>query len=935
MAFRAVPNFRVTAWPVHTRFPFPQSPSWGTTDFPTEYSMTAIAKSYGSIEGAAADFVTDVLTANRIDVPHNNHVVTQYDEDGNPIIWDPDTGDLILEEPAANYYNRDLRPHHWENLLTSPLMVRPSSDVTPWSTLTVHSAKARALVLRWQEVPEGSPDTRNSYYPEDAYWQLRTLPEYAHTFGGVTSLHNNHAQGFILRAGVNMDPRTVEWTRDENNNWQSVITYPTEGSATPEWELLIQVEGRTPEADECLATTFRVVFRLGAHEAMIYRGLGFQSDIDIDCLGWGSGPVWEEVGKLKLHAGSAHTHGTTDSGYKGYYSGFAYPETPTNIEVLLIADQLIITYGNQPPTLVSTSRSRYDSTSFRVRSVEVRGWGAKEVNYAIIPIKWATAVSYKSRRIPVGFIPSRGANISYRIRWGHLDTDGNPMHEPSSYTIGFDPDGTPNNENSSWYGGERLLYTIGDFQYRLDMSMPTHGTWESRGWTHYTPAIKAIDIEIEEVVFEQPGVPVQLYPEEIAVSQHFNREDLSIESTAKLIFNNFYDLQRVYGAIAPQAFWGEFSNYAGVFAIEIDMMFELQEPNGSVEMNTGWSRVFTGYGNIRSTTQVGGGQSKYSMDCVDRAISLKSQVWGLPWMDGWNIYYAAAHLVNRGGFKRGVPSDSDIAFREYVPPTPSLDFGNPTTEPTYFMPLGTGAAPLRRFQGGLSIWSILGHIGKEAGFLRYVDAYGRFDFRRYRLLNAEIPYRVFSIVDRQSLGNVISPRIGTEVETAIVNRDLTQVYNSVALIGVPVVGGWRENATVVNVADDGSVYAPPETRTAFDFTQGNHLGFRKQFVWTDNLWAVLDVQKNPAAYGRVVQAAQEILGVMATPANTLVLNTWLQPDITPETRIGFLDRRTGAFDVATGKYYEYMVTSVTHTISKSQARSALTCMYLPPFTNPL
>ena len=502
------------------------------------------------------------------------------------------------------------------------------------------------------------------------------------------------------------------------------------------------------------------------------------------------------------------------------------------------------------------------------------------------------------------------------------------------WNMGFVPQATPEPEfkfTSAFFQPDEVSevgvvysYSGPNFRYQLNfVNESTHGvdTYDGTDYSDRTCAYRAVTVSWPEKLRQLVGSSVFLYPEDVQVNQQLNLEDLSIFTSATLVFNNFQDIAHIDG---PSVTWGEWANWHGNIAVEIDLLVDRYYPDGTFKGSTGWYRVFTGYGNSKSTTVVQqGGQSKYVMECFGREIAMQPPKFNLPWMDGWNMYFAAAFLASMSGVRWGTSAaDTQLAFFDHVPSAPFDD--DPTGEQSYFLPMGRGGTPLMKSPAGGSAWQFLGKIGKEAGFIRYFNEYGNLEFKKF-LPSAPSPwhpYRTFDVVDGSLQGGDLMPSELSAFFDGTVERDVTQVRNKVTVIGVDAYFPmWLPKVT--HRSDDASVDYPitdiwaPQTP--------NYVGFENPFVWVDSQFAVPEFASD---------ACDAMFAVMRLPAVSAGHSCWLQPDIYPGKWVGFSDARSGLYDRSyTGYYIPMMVEGMSHHVAKGQVpTSRIRSRFFPTLT---
>lgn len=521
-------------------------------------------------------------------------------------------------------------------------------------------------------------------------------------------------------------------------------------------------------------------------------------------------------------------------------------------------------------------------------------------------------------------------NVCYAEWYVHLTKwDTQSILQSKQHNIGFGP---PNLPTASVHLAHYVpdVYEIDTnianagtlVSYTLTMTndfgmQSTHGGAES--FADETVAVRAVSIHWDEVLRNMPGIGVELYPEDCLIHHQFSLDDLNIQSKATLVFNNYRELASVYGdrfPTAPQMFWGEWSAYNGLFAIEIDVMtqmFSTESGGDTLVYQSPWRRQFTGYANVESTTvRQQGGRTVYVMECQSRELPMMSAKMALPWMDGWNEYYAAAYLANISGVKRGTLTDTDLAFRDRVPASP---FDDSPGGGAYFLPMGDGGMPLMKPAVGSKPWEFLGRIGRNSGFVRYFDVDGKFHWEKFDPA-AQKP-DVVLYVDFHA-------HSGFQAENAVfegsVHRSLRDVRNKVAVIGIDAAGPlWFP---VVSVrTDTTSLYGNHSIFWDMLDPIANFMGFESAFVWADSQFANL-----PYA----ARAADEVFRVMRMPNASGRFTSWINLDIAPGTWLGVVDVHAGTFNRVSGDFLPLLTTGVTHHIRKgAPPTTTSTTRYIP------
>lgn len=574
------------------------------------------------------------------------------------------------------------------------------------------------------------------------------------------------------------------------------------------------------------------------------------------------------------------------------------------VEVLLIGGYLEIKIesGDTPfvwrhmvyETLNEGTEDEVTQPVGRIHELRVTFGGCNFCSWYLNPIKFKPHAQWDSNWINVGFTPVNEPTIT------PYDAFYKPL-PPEDYTITTD----------FTVEGQNVRYSL-VFDNAID------GIWTALGsgldYSNLTRAVRATRVKFEEVLSEPFGQIVELYPEDVAINWSLNLNERCIESTARLVFNNFGDISR-YHVGGPDWPWGQWANYAGQIAVAIDVMMTYYNHDGTVNQATGWQRMFTGYGNVKSTATIEqGGQSKYTMICVDRSLSMKSPRFYLPWMDGWNEYYFAAYLANIAGVKRGTVGDSDLYFRDKVPDDPEDDSPGGGA---YFLPLGVGGSPLVKHSAGSAPWDTLGKIAKLTGFLRYFDNYGLLHYERFTPTPSEPVKYLFG----HHNFNLVAFNPHNAIFNGSVTRDMTEVRTSTTIIGIDAHGlQWSPIAS--HITDQGAIF---DTRAnIWEPAQINILGYDNAFVMVDSIFANQEFAD---------AAAQRSFEVFRLPGIDGGVKCWLQTDLFPGMFVAVVDARSGLWDPLSGALAPMLVMGCGHHIRKGEIpTSTLDLKFFPEVT---
>ena len=403
-------------------------------------------------------------------------------------------------------------------------------------------------------------------------------------------------------------------------------------------------------------------------------------------------------------------------------------------------------------------------------------------------------------------------------------------------------------------------------RYKLTLSAASEGSIHGRSYAGKTPAVRAVSYAYPPIESGALANPIILQPESIQIAHQFDYNTLTIASRAVLTFHNM-DGQ-----------WAEFNALTGQWGVAIDLASEYY----------GAARQFAGIAHRRGDILSDGSVTKFVMYCVDRSVQLRNPRWNLPWMDGWNIYYALAFLAQLGGVAL-----QDLQFAPFVPPDPYTDYGDPDGGGAWFLPVGHAGTPLTRFSGQ-ELWSIMVRLAYTIGYVLFFDANGMLQFRKFR-----IPPGV--------------RRTFYESDTAgpngcwnlFVSRDMEDVRNTVTVVGVDAFGPlW--NPIVAHRQDDYSVHYP---------FAPNYIGWEQPLVWSDSQFASL-----PFASA----AADALFAFLRHPSEVVEFTTWLQPDIYPLDVIAIEAPRFGTL------FKRYLVVGVRHTLhSGTLGETSITARFIP------
>ncbi len=279
------------------------------------------------------------------------------------------------------------------------------------------------------------------------------------------------------------------------------------------------------------------------------------------------------------------------------------------------------------------------------------------------PVKYVTSGVWESADHPLGFLPSVPPTL-------YVHDAGSPTGTSASATV----------------------VDTTTARYRLQLNASTsEGTINGVAYSAKSPAVRAVTYRYPSLESGGFAPPTLLYPETITIQHVFDYNTLTIQSMASLVFHNM------------DGEWASFNADSGQWGLAIDLYSNWY----------GAARQFAGIAHRTGEIVGESGISKFVMGCVDRSVQLRNPRWNLPWMDGWNIYYALAFLAQLGGV-----SVSDMTFAPYVPPDPYVDYGDPETGRAWFLPVGHAGTPLTRFSGQ-ELWSIMVKLAYSIGYVLF------------------------------------------------------------------------------------------------------------------------------------------------------------------------------------------------------------------------
>lgn len=557
----------------------------------------------------------------------------------------------------------------------------------------------------------------------------------------------------------------------------------------------------------------------------------------------------------------------TGSGGSGGEEGKDAPRDMNYLEFRLIAGRMMIWTGSNGPYVYDEHRFNADGGAIvTINSLHVRAYKFTSFACSGHPTKWKTECIYDSPEIPIGF-------YSESIQQPYIDP------------AGVVPDGWFATIYESYAGS--LYGPI--VTYRMVVGGPIAGYYNGEPYADFCAAVRAVSLFWSPQIYFNPAAPIQTLPEAITVTHEFDMNTLQINSGGNLIFNN--NRPRNLGPWGYGTF-GEWLRATGQVAIDVYMT--RTTPSGSIPPGV---RTFAGYGNTIGEISAEYEGSYFTMHLADRKRQLMNPRFALPWLDGWNVYYAMAYLAQLGGV-----DISDMTFSPYVPNVPfgpGSDLGSPEG-PSYYLPVGDAGSILTRFSGQ-NLWEVMSKIAYAIGYMLFFDANGQLQFRKFTM-PAGLK-RSFYESDRASAAQ---PGGGLEgCWSMAVTKDMGEVRNVSITIGMEAFTKYRP--IVFKWVDGDSIYTP----TAF-----NHLGYENAAVWMDSQFG-----NEAFAYF----ASYEMFRFLRIPGYAVTFTTWLQPDIFPLDMIGVQSPKLGTYGL------RFMVTSVRHHVDKNRGESTITARYIPDF----
>jgi len=634
------------------------------------------------------------------------------------------------------------------------------------------------------------------------------------------------------------------------------------------WSRLDQQDRDVSDGDYVKYTTFRVGIGTGSNVVLYSLHYDGGGSVVIS-RSTDNGTTWKDLESFRDQGDTNASFGQADDQYDTSGVVGHAPKNPMNyLEFRLLAGRLQIWVGNNDVPYVF-EENRVDNTGAPItliNSLEVRAFRFIALSFSAHPTKWNVSCSYDSPEFTIG------------------DTYPAGLGSYSFTTAGAVPTGwsaTINPSTSSLSGP--VCY------YHLDLTGPTNGTYRSTPFADQCVCLRAVDLVWQAVTMRNTNLPVAVSPEEVHLRWEFNPDELIVTTSGSLLFNN--NRQRILptGALG---YWGNWSVNSGQNAALVTLGRSI--PGGLVA----FQQAFSGYGHTTGEVIATTNGSMFKMGLRDRFIQMQNPRYALPWMDGWNVFYAAAYLASLGHF-----DIADMYFSSFVPDAPfglGTDLGSPESPHAYYLPVGDAGSVLTR-NTGVSPLQILAKIAFSIGYFIAVDINGSLRFQKFMT-----PTTIKRTFWESDVAGVVGS--GTDLngcEIMQMTKDLQQVRNTSAVIGVNAYSPKSE-PIVFKYDDLDSVY----NVNAFNF-----LGYQQQAVWMDSQFASPSFAQ---------QAAQQMYAVLRVPGLDVPIKTnWIQPDIFPLDAITVYSPRLG-LDTST----RLVVMSVEHHVTKSHAWTELTGRFI-------
>lgn len=550
--------------------------------------------------------------------------------------------------------------------------------------------------------------------------------------------------------------------------------------------------------------------------------------------------------------------------HSGEPDSFSFVLRPVAVEFRLIGERLTIRIGDteEAYAFVEDRRDVEGNPIWTLGKAHVCGERLMNAHLSGHFLGWRRDAYLDSPPVPIGF-------------------QSDLWLEPEVRTVGEVPEGwtVEVDEDASNLEGP-------DVRYRLKFAGPRHGTYNLVDYAWTTPAVRSVEMMWAPSGTARPAPPYLASPEGIVVSHRFDPVTLQAGSQAVITFNNNRMTLLPSGVVG---YWGEWSLARGQVGLEVWAT--------RTSTATGWfgppTLLGTFYGHTEGETAGQAGDSRFAMFCSDRRVQLRSPRWNLPWMDGWNAFYAIGFLAQLGGVAPG-----DWEFAHLVPDAPfgeGTDLGNGFGGRAPYLPVGDAGSVVTRFSG-LPLWEVMAKIAQFLGYMLFFGSNGKLQFRPFRL--APGSRRFFAESDRESAGaeGCWALRVRKRHDT---------VRSDAVTIGIDAFAGKWEPI----------VFKHSEEAVVYDDLAFNHLGYRNPSVWVDSAFA------DPWF---AWMASLEQMNVGRVPALSAQFTTWLQPDLLPLDVVSLRAPRFGMYDL------DLMVVGVDHRVgSDGPGSTTITAAYVP------
>lgn len=504
------------------------------------------------------------------------------------------------------------------------------------------------------------------------------------------------------------------------------------------------------------------------------------------------------------------------------------------IEVLLLNGCLQVKFGGQTVPLQYRIRGLLTPAITEVQ-IDARCW--TQIRAELHPLYFATDASMRSNPIGLGFNPDSSTPPRYRI----TGIRGVVTRES----------GVPWNVDFPT-GASVTVTRVGaiedsEQQYDLELINPTDFTYNGQDFSKRTVVVVRVTIHVDGIWDVVPADPANVRPIGITETTTFHPGPLTIRQTLD------FELQNLSGA------W---SGQAGNIAVQLQL--------GYANPSTAYFPRFTGMCGNYEYDRPATNRARISFHCTDLLTMLEEQTdWTPPLMDGWNHYYAIAHLAQYAGI-----SLDQMAFAALVPEDP---FSSAGADPApYFLPLGDGMRPWTPRNREMNVLALMDYIRKASSYMLFFDAQG---FLRYE------PWIPPELAPQK--------RLFTEGTTGISGEGLTEYFrmtlrssvddvrNVIVLLGIDAFDP-RWSLLIEKREDTASIFAAP------GFEPKNYIGYRKPFVWTDARFADPDF---------AAEAADRLYQILRIPGLDLTFECWMQPDLYPMEVIYIEEPTSGATGV--------------------------------------